>query len=99
MDEILKGQFQLWLDQNGLENDAVCQAGLALDQRLGSLPDFWISSRSSTNINTSPPSTRSARGSHGPSRSPDRQRSFWHKVRGQYRTWFQAMPPRGVSAY
>lgn len=40
MDEILKGQFQLWLDQNGLENNAVCQAGLALDQRLGSLPDF-----------------------------------------------------------
>ena len=42
MDEILKGQFQLWLDQNGLENDAVCQAGLALDQRLGSLPDFFF---------------------------------------------------------
>ena len=43
MDEILKGQFQLWLDQNGLEDDAVYQAGLALDQRLCSLcslPDF-----------------------------------------------------------
>ena len=40
MDELLKGQFQLWLDQNGLEDDAVYQAGLALDRRLGSLPDF-----------------------------------------------------------
>ena len=37
MDELLKGQFQLWLDQNGLEDDAVYQAGLALDQRLCSL--------------------------------------------------------------
>ena len=43
MDELLKGQFLLWLDQNGLEDDAVYQAGLALDQRLCSLcslPDF-----------------------------------------------------------
>ena len=43
MDELLRGQFRLWLDQNGLEDDAVYQAGLALDQRLCSLcslPDF-----------------------------------------------------------
>ena len=43
MDELLKGQFLLWLDQNGLEDDAVYQAGLALDRRLCSLcslPDF-----------------------------------------------------------
>ena len=40
MDELLKGQFQLWLDQNGLEDDTVYQAGLALDRRLGSLPDY-----------------------------------------------------------
>ena len=40
MDELLKGQFQLWLEQDGLEDDAVYQAGLALDRRLGSLPDY-----------------------------------------------------------
>ena len=40
MDELLKGQFLLWLEQDGLEDDAVYQAGLALDRRLGSLPDY-----------------------------------------------------------
>ena len=40
MDELLKGQFLLWLEQDGLEDDAVHQAGLALDRRLGSLPDY-----------------------------------------------------------
>ena len=40
MDELLKGQFQPWLGQDALEDDAVYQAGLALDRRLGSLPDY-----------------------------------------------------------
>ena len=29
MDELLKGKFQLWLEQDGLEDDAVYQAGQA----------------------------------------------------------------------
>ena len=50
MDELLKGQFQLWLDQNGLEDDAVYQAELALDRRLGSLPDFLVASQTTRAI-------------------------------------------------